>query len=143
MYSFCRKKPDNPFIAGFAEENLYEGVYKKFTNSECIIYRLEVTEEQYNALEVEISRFLKDKSKYKYNFLGLFGILLNMPLKRSNYYFCSQFVSEVLINSKIFKSSRCPELIRTEDLMAIENKEVVYEGFINQCSEYVEAYNLN
>ncbi|MGE5633178.1 MAG: hypothetical protein ACM3TR_19090, partial [Caulobacteraceae bacterium] len=47
MYSFGRVDPDNPFSGGFVEENLYEGVYKKFSCCECLIYRVRITEEQY------------------------------------------------------------------------------------------------
>jgi hypothetical protein len=131
MYSFGRVNPSNPFSAGFVEENLYEGVYKKFSRCECLIYRVETTEDQYNILKEEIKRFSKEKYKYRYNFLGLFGVLFNKHFERENYYFCSQFVSEVLIKTSIYNTDKKPELIKTDDLISIENKEIIYEGYIN------------
>lgn len=131
MYSFGRTNPDNPFSGGFVEENLYGGVYKKFSKCECLIYRVRITGEQYLSLQQQVEKFLKEKKKYGYNFLGLFGILLNKPLKRQNRYFCTQFVSEILINSSIFHSKNVPELIRTSELFAIENKDIIYEGLVN------------
>lgn len=131
MYSFGRLHPNNPFFGGLVEENIYEGVYKKFEDSECLIYKVKVTEEQYYSLKREIKYFLKEKYKYRYNFIGLFGILINTPIKRKNHYFCSQFVSEVLIKSNIYHTDKVPELIKTNDLFSLRNKELVYEGFIS------------
>ena len=126
MYSFGRIKPENPFSGGFVEENLYDGVYKKFSNCECLIYKVRVTEEQYLFLQEQVDVFLREKEKYRYNFIGLFGVLLNVPIKRNRHYFCSQFVSEILIKSNIFSSEKTPELIRTNELYAIENKEIIW-----------------
>lgn len=131
MYSFGRRKPNNPFSGGFAVENLFDGVFKN-SGCKCLIFKMKVSEEQYDSLKRYIGDFSKDKDKYRYNFLGLCGILLNMPLKRKNYYFCSQFVSEALINSNVLKLDKAPELIRTDDLYTIKNREVLYEGFVNE-----------
>jgi hypothetical protein len=75
---------------------------------------------------------MNEKDRYKYNFIGLIGILLNFPIKRENHYFCSQFVSEILMESNVFDSNKTPELIRTNDLFKIKNKEVIWEGFANE-----------
>lgn len=134
MYSFGRTNPDNPFSGGFVIENLSEGVYKKFKQSECIIYRVRVTEEEFNELKNEVHKFLVDMHKYRYNFLGLIAVLFNISVRRKNYYFCSQFVCEVLMKSNIYKCHKSPELTRPNDLLSIEDKELIYEGFINEYS---------
>lgn len=139
MYSFGRTNPNNPFSGGLVEENLYDGVFKKFSNSECLIYRIKVTEPQFELLELEIDYFLRDKEKYRYNFIGLFGVLLNKPLKRKHHYFCSQFVSEVLMKGNVFEATKKPELVKTTDLFLIENMELVYQGYINQCHGFDES----
>ncbi|OGO77984.1 MAG: hypothetical protein A2Y23_12070 [Clostridiales bacterium GWB2_37_7] len=131
MYSFGRTNPENPFSGGFVVESLYDGVYKKFLSCECMIYRVPVTEEQYCSLHEQVKGFIKEKDKLKYNFLGLFGILFNMPLNRQNSFFCSQFVSKVLIESKVFECDKTPELIRTDELFSISNGEMIYEGYVN------------
>jgi hypothetical protein len=130
MYSFGRINPDNPFSGGFVEENLYEGVYKKFTKCECMIYRVKVTEEQYDSLREQVNKFAIERNNLKYNFLGLFGVLLNKPLGRKKHYFCSQFVSEILLESNVFHCEKSPELIKTNELFSIKNKEIIYEGFL-------------
>lgn len=137
MYSFGRIKPENPFWGGFVEENLHDGIYKKFSHCECLIYKVGVTEEQHLLLQEQIDIFISEKEKYRYNFIGLFGILFNIPIKRQKHYFCSQFVSEILIRSNIFYSEKAPELIRTNELYAIENKEIIYEGLVNESYQLV------
>jgi hypothetical protein len=139
MYSFGRINPDNPFSGGLVVENLYEGVYKKFPRCECIIYKIGVTAEQYSALKEQVEHFLRNREKYKYNFLGLFCVLLNRPLKRKYHYFCSQFVAEVLINSHILTSEKRPELITSKDLqMYMQDKDLIYEGFTALTPRYLE-----
>lgn len=135
MYSFGRINPENPFSGGFVEESIYEGVYKKFTKCECMIYRVKVTTEQYCLLREKIDKFTLEKSNLRYNFLGLFGVLLNMPLRRENHYFCSQFVSEILMESNVFHSEKSPALIKTNELFSIKNKEIIYEGFLLEKTE--------
>lgn len=145
MYSFGRTNPDNPFSGGLVEENLQDGVYKKFNKSECVIYRVRVTNEQYASLKRQVRDFLKDKDRYKYNFLGLFFILIDMPIKRKAHYFCSQFVSELLINSDVFSANKPPELIKTQELLYLKNMELIYEGFVNECnlSKKYDSINIS
>jgi hypothetical protein len=133
MYSFGRTNPDNPFSGGFVEENLYGGVYKKYSHSECMIYKIPVTESQYGALQKQVKEFLYNKTKYRYNFTGLFRVLLNRPLKKPYHYFCSQFVSEVLIKSNIISTNKVPELIKPDELLLyFPDKELIYEGPIRE-----------
>ena len=132
MYSFGRKNPNNPISGGFAIENLFDGVFKKHSNCKCMIFKVKISEEQYDSLKKYVSEFSKEKDKYRYNFLGLCGVPFNMPLKRKNYYFCSQFISEVLMKSNVLQLQKSPELTRTDDLYTIKNRELLYEGFVNE-----------
>jgi hypothetical protein len=132
MYSFGRINPDNPFSGGFVQESLFDGVYKKFSKCECLIYKVLITEEQYYALENQIEKFMNEKDRYKYNFIGLFGILLNLRIKRENHYFCSQFISEILMECNIHDFQKTPELMKTTDLFKIKNKEIIWEGRANE-----------
>lgn len=132
MYSFGRINPARMLPAGFIQENLYDGVFAMFPESKCLIYRVEVTNNQFLNLAQEIDRFENNKELLKYNILGTSLLYFNRPRKRVNYYFCSEFVSEVLINSGIYTTSKKPEEILPLDLLEIENKTLVYEGYINE-----------
>ncbi len=141
MYSFGRINPDNPFSGGFAQESLCGGIYKKNRDSECIVYRIKITEEQHNTLVNEIGKFVAYRESFRYNFLGLFAAGMNIQIKRKKHYFCSQFVSELLIKINILNDENFPELIRPTDLLSIETKEKVFEGFTWQY-EAVNNRNL-
>lgn len=140
MYSFGRIHADNPFYGGFVEENFRFGVFKKYRDCECIVYRLKVTQQQYDTLVNELARFLAFRDSYRYNFLGLFTAGMKISLRREKYYFCSQFVSELLIKSNILRSQSSPEFIRPTDLLNIETKEKVFEGF---TWEYDNSDNID
>lgn len=135
MYSFGRSNPNNPFSGGFVRENIYDGVFKKYHKSECLIFEVNVSEKQYQGLLKDVERFVTNKELYRYNFLGLFGILFNRPLDRNYHYFCSQFVYSMLKKHGIVKFDKVPGLVQTIDLFEIDNKSILYEGFINGLSE--------
>ncbi|MBE6051208.1 MAG: hypothetical protein E7214_11335 [Clostridium sp.] len=137
MYSFGRVNPNNPFYGGFAIENLYEGVYQRFSKCEILIYRIPITSNQYKALLSQINKYIYSSERYKYNFLGLFTVLMDKPWKREHHYFCSQFVSEILRDSNIWHSPKLPELMQPTDLINIENKELFYKGPVRNFTSII------
>ena len=134
MYSFGRLFEYFPIPGGLVEENLKSGLYKKFTKSKCVIYKINVSEKQYEFLKKELDNFLVNKKQYKYNLLGLLGFYINKPIKKDNHYFCSEFVSHLLMKSKIYDCDKDPALIKPSDLLEIQPKELVYEGFTYGCN---------
>ncbi len=96
VYSFGRKEPGNPWIGGFVKENINCGLYKLKPDTTCAVYSLTVSNDAYHKMLICIQDFERNKNDYKYNFIGLFGVALNMTIDRSHAYFCSQFVATVL-----------------------------------------------
>lgn len=139
MFSFGRLDPAKVLPAGFVEENLYDGVFAMYPKSRCLVYKLPVTEDQLLILKSELLTFIDNRTDLKYSVLGTATAYFNKPHKRENYYFCSQFVAEVLIKSGIYKTDKLPELIKPMDLLEIENKQFLYEGLINE-ENYIENY---
>lgn len=142
MYSFGRLKLNNPLIGGLVEENIHAGIFKKFTYSQCLIYRLKVSPEQYNLLKKELDYFLNEKDKYKYNFLGVFTAYWDKPFEKDYYYFCSQFVSELLIKSNIYINPKPSATTTPIDLLNIANMEFVYEGYTNLYDSYEQPVSV-
>lgn len=93
VYSFGRKKVENPFRGGFVREDVKEGLFK---NADCALYSIAVTKKQVKKMQDIIINMEKEKEAYRYNFLGLFGFLINKPIKRKRAFFCSQFVGHLL-----------------------------------------------
>lgn len=139
MYSFGRLNPDNPFSGGLTIENINEGVFKKSEAAKCLIYKVMVSEDQFNSLKNEIDRFYNSDINYRYNFIGLFGVLVDKPINRSTYYFCSQFIATLLETSDIWHSPKVPALTSPTDLMNIPNKVIIYEGLINNINVEINS----
>ena len=100
-FSFGRKKANNPFIGGFIHEDVTSDFYSR---AKCAVYALKVSEEQAKVMRAYVSSFEKDKEKYRYNLLGLVPALFNKEWERKNYYFCSHFVSSVLVKGGVMQS---------------------------------------
>lgn len=128
MYSFGRKKPNNPLTGGFVKEDVITGTYSKFPETSCVIYQLEVTPRQVTKMRRVLDVFIKNGEKFIYNILGVLGVSINEPIEFSNSYFCSQFVAEILNRSGIRLWDKLPALITPEDFRQSEQLELIYEG---------------
>lgn len=70
----------------------------------------------------------------------MFGVIFKISIIRKNHYFCSEFISYILIKSNIYFSDKPAEFIKPSDLLNIENKEFIYEGL---ASNYSLSYYKN
>lgn len=130
LVSFGRKRPTEPWSAGFIEENVYEGTFRHFPNTRCALLRLQMNQWQRAAIVQSIQSFREKKDIYRYNLIGLFGVLLNIELAPKHSYFCSQFVAEVLSSSGANLWSRPSALVTPNDFLKHAAFEVVYEGLL-------------
>jgi hypothetical protein len=131
LYSFGRKSPKNPLNGGFAIDGINEGIYKVFKNTYCKIYKIMIDDEKYDRFMEILNYYLDNQDQYKYNFIGLITVLIHIPYRRENYYFCSQFVSEVLDKSEIYKFNKDFTLIKPNDFNELKNFELIFEGKLN------------
>ncbi|WP_342665444.1 hypothetical protein [Paucisalibacillus globulus] len=125
VYSFGRKNVNNPFDGGFVKEDVRRGLFEE---ADCAIYSYTVTDVEMQNMKNYIKELKKQKEYYRYNFLGLFGFLLNKPIERKNAFFCSQFVATVLKKSNSIYFKKPESLIAPNDLQEISKFELVYEG---------------
>lgn len=128
MYSFARKKLNNPFDCGFISEDITSGVFGRDINTTCQIARLWVTTNQYKQIVKILNQFEQDKSFYHYNYLGIFGVMCNRAIERKYNYFCSQFVYYVLQKAGVQMFDKQPGLTRPEDFRVWDDLEIIYRG---------------
>ncbi|WP_317633826.1 hypothetical protein [Perspicuibacillus lycopersici] len=128
MYSFGRKQPRNPLIAGFVKEDIYYGTYRYFQNTRCLLLKINVSEEEYKKIANTVQFFESNKELFTYNFIGLFGVLLNYPIKKKNSFFCSQFVAEVFKRSGMPLWDLPSALVTPHDFYEHHSFEIIYEG---------------
>ncbi|WP_390283704.1 hypothetical protein [Ureibacillus sp. GCM10028918] len=128
IYSFGRKKPRNPLIAGFIREDVYNGTFRYFDNTRCLLLKMVVSSNEYDRIREVIQSFTMNKEKYSYNLLGLVGVAVRYPINQKNKYFCSQFVAEVFKKSGLNLWDIPSALISPNDFLMHSRFELVYEG---------------
>lgn len=125
VYSFGRKQPRNPFIGGFVKEDIRSDFLK---NSNCAVYSYTLTEKECETILCNIKEVEAQQNDYKYNFIGLIGILMQIEINRKHAYFCSQFVATMLRDSKRFNISKPACFITPTDIRLHDGMQLIYQG---------------
>lgn len=140
MYSFARKEVNNPWNNGFIAEDIEQGVFGKFKETKCSIYALAVSKQQYDRLKQEIQVFKDNQDKYTYNYLGIVGAMFHYPVENDTRYFCSQFVSYILMRSGINLFEKNCALVRPADFRLSSRLHRIYKG---KLANYRESWINN
>ena len=90
-----------------------------------------MTQGQYDQVRAVIQRYKDEEDAYRYNLIGLFGVLMRLDITRERSYFCSQFVAETLRQSGIRLWDRSSTLVTPHDFLLHPSMEVVYEGMLS------------
>ncbi|RHW34979.1 hypothetical protein D1B33_13100 [Lysinibacillus yapensis] len=125
VYSFGRKRPRNPFIGGFVNEDVRQGLFK---NARCAIYRFEATDAQIGKMKMFVREIETEKHLYRYNLLGVITFMINKPSNRKHAFFCSEFVAHVLNEGQIIQFQKPISLVAPSDLQNMENLHLEFEG---------------
>ncbi len=132
MYSFGRLNPYNPIIGGFVMESPYWGTFKRFDQTQAIVLRIPVTEEQYLALENHLQQMYGEKQKYHYNYLGLFLAWFSIAYQQENYYYCSEFIRDTLDRFAIVDAERFEKIVKPENFLRVIGDDVIYSGNLQE-----------
>ena len=141
MYSFGRLNPYNPFWGGFVQESPEYGTFKRFYNTECAIYELEITEEQHKKLLNKIEYFEKNKESYKFNIIGLFMVVANKRRVKKNTFYCAEFVKYILKRSKI-NIDNLPQIIKPQDFSKLNGLNKLFEGKLQEYRLFLQKQNI-
>lgn len=136
MYSCARKYTYSPLPAGIRNESLIKGFYNKNQHIPCALYKLTVSKEIYDKAKMILESILNHHQDYKYNLMGLILCKLEVPYRRENYYFCSEFVSEILAYSQALELPKLPCLMKPADYLLFEELECLYQGNIGELIKY-------
>ena len=123
MYSFGRKQRYNPISGGFVEEDPRTGL---FQNANCSIFQYKVSLMEYNRMRERVMAFKTEQEHYKYNLLGLFGIVLQLNIQREYAFFCSEFVATILKESSI-EIDR-PSFVQPHHFAEYPSMQLIYDG---------------
>lgn len=136
MYSFGRRKVNNPLNSGFIIESKNGEFYNKFNNTKCKVYAIKVSKKKYKTLRNILSNYESNPTKYNYDIIGLILKIFRISIRRKDHYVCTQFVAEVIDKTKIYKFGKPYEKIKPIDFEAIPNKKLYYMGKMTN-------YNVN
>lgn len=122
------KKLYSIFNGGFVIENKYGSFFKRFNDTKCRIYELEVSDEQYNDLFEIINYMKNNRDIYKYDYIGIILRYLRIPISFKNKYVCSYFVAELLEKANIYNFNKKTIFVSPRDFERINGLNLVYTG---------------
>lgn len=128
IYNFGRRNPDSILDAGFVMENKSGRFFKKFKNTRCRIYEVEVTDKQYEDLIKIVKYMKKNKDIYSYDYLGVFLRFLKIPVTFKNKYVCSYFVAELLEEANVYDFDKKTCFVCPRDFENIDGSNLIYSG---------------
>lgn len=134
MYSFGRLNPYNPFIGGFVEEGKDIGTFKRFYKTKAMVIEFKVSVEKYNAIKFFIEYFKNNKQDFHYNYLGVLFACFKKYHTSSKRFYCSEFVKTCLETFNIENAEELPQIIKPIDFLKLNNKHIVYKGFLRNYS---------
>lgn len=126
MYSFGRLNPYNPFTGGFVHEGINHGTFKRFKKTKAEIYKIAVTNIQYNKIKKLIKEFDNNKEEYKFNKLGVFLAKFNYKYTKENRFYCSEFVKYLIEEAEI--DLELKDIMRPIDFKEIIDEDFLYKG---------------
>lgn len=131
MMSFARKKINNPLYAGLIHENIHTGIFARSgEHSHIAVIKLDVDEKQFRKLKHYMAYSWENRDNLKYDFGGLFWMLLFAQCKpMPNHYVCSHWVSALLRKSGIYQGYfPKPWNVRPFDFYDMFREHIIYEG---------------
>ncbi len=130
MYSFGRFYKYTPLLAGFVHEHIDSGTFKRFNKTVAKVYSLEITDEQYEKIKKIMKDFEKEKSKYKFNFIGMCAAGFDKKIHPKNYFYCAEFIKYVLEEAGIEK--QLPRIVKPIHFEQIDGAEEIYTGLLQE-----------
>lgn len=139
LYSFARKRDRMPLPAGLVHENLHTAVYARNGQSQCALYKIDVTDAQHEAVRARIEAMLAADTPYRYSLLGVLLCKLDLAHERQQHMFCSQFVASLLEDAGIAALPKPASLMHPVDFIGMPGLRRCYEGPLAACDRWRQA----
>lgn len=130
LYSSSRKNGRTLFPAGPCREYLNSGYYKRHKCIPCAVYELKVSDAVYEKAKWEVEQIMTNADQYRFNIIGLLMCQFNIPYHRKHYFFCSQFVSEVLYRSQAVNLPKDTSLMKPSDYTRLPEMLCCFQGYM-------------
>lgn len=127
MYSFARRYQATPLYGGFVKETPAR-YCRKGTRASVKIYKLTVSQADYNALVQRLESMCKTKERYLYNHFSALTTFFHKSIPLRDAYTCVEFCVEVLHDLGI--DVKPGKYYAIKDLMKILEPYAFYAGII-------------
>lgn len=127
MYSFGRRRPYNPFWAGFVVENPHGGTFKRFPETEAMVFSVDISEEAYEQIRAMIDAMVPKQRRYHYNYVGLVLAAFKICYRPERCYYCSEFVKEVFVRHGLTGSEQLPAIVKPIHFLELPHTPI-YQG---------------
>ena len=138
MYSFGRVHLYNPLSGGYVRESIDSGMFKRFEDTDAAVFMINIPENTYNLIQNHLEEMYTNKDCYHYNKAGLITAFFGHHHQKENYYYCSDFVFEVLTKFEIIPADALSGIVKPIDFYELFKSNLIFEGkFIDYNSEQV------
>lgn len=140
FYSFARYYCNSPIISGFTSEYRSHLAARQNINVYCKIYKIPVTEEEYEKIKDRIQIMRKDK-ELMYNYFSLLAMIIKKGFKVYKSYTCTSFVAETISLIDKIKLPKPPEKFFPKDFEKLLGKEYsFFEGELSSQKVLKQDY---
>ena len=129
FFSFVKK--------GFRVEKPWLFAHFRKKTELCAVYKLDVTDESYNAIKTRIDKFWTNKKEYRYSFIGVLFCMLRIPHRFRKQYFCSRFVAETLSESGALELKKSPSLYQPNDFSKESRLSLCFQGNLEELANAI------
>lgn len=135
LYSFARKKADNPLVGGFIKEHPAYLSLGKTNDVNVIVYKIPVDDSIY----YEIIQYLKNLEKdgeYMYNLFSVALYPIHLDFSTYKAYHCTEFAVKLLEKYHLVKLTKKAHRYSPKDISILLKKYFYYQGSIKDLSTY-------
>ncbi|MDR0405905.1 MAG: hypothetical protein LBH54_03800, partial [Clostridiales bacterium] len=138
MYSFARHKLHTPLVGGLVKENFDRLSLGGKYHVHVKIYKISVSDAQYERIAHYIYSVRDDEEQYLYNLFAIVGYPFHKGYNVYKAYVCSEFVVRTLLAGRVSMRNGATFRIQPEDIGDFIYKNLYFEGSL---SEYVSRVN--
>lgn len=115
-------------VKGFIVEKITRYVRPDRNPLPCQLYEMEVPDWVYRRMKRVLETYVQNGDSMRYSRLGIVLCLLRIPYKRRKSYFCSQFVADVLSESRAVDLKKSSALYLPGDIRKLPGMRLQYQG---------------
>lgn len=129
-YSFGRRNPRIPFLAGFEREDK-EKILRAFPTADYMVCELDCSAAQKEEIGRRLREDYRRRLHYHYAVIGLLTTALGIPFYQKNHYTCSSYIGQLLGENGIRVAPKHFSLVTPKDFYRYPHKRVVFEGSLS------------